>query len=191
MSLSSAKDQLPFVGFLTPKRDLTEGGRPAPIARRSTGEEDASAAALSLSLDSRDTGAILATLEPATPDSRLLGSYTPDSSGSRWGGVGASASRRHNYSGSERGFETPGRKLPAPGRTFLQERMLNDDVFDSTLATTLDDGSGGAAALGSGDFLSPDRDWGKRGRPRADEITSLIMEGSQSGSNIKCHICSR
>ncbi|XP_076055412.1 uncharacterized protein LOC143033807 [Oratosquilla oratoria] len=31
----------------------------------------------------------------------------------------------------------------------------------------------------------------KRGRPRADAITNLIIEGSQSPSSIKCHICNR
>jgi len=48
------------------------------------------------------------------------------------------------------------------------------------------------------DFLSPDRarhgsgqDSGKRGRPRADIITNLMMEGAQSKNAIKCHICSR
>lgn len=32
---------------------------------------------------------------------------------------------------------------------------------------------------------------GKRGRPRADVINSLIIEGSQSPSSIKCRICNR
>lgn len=32
---------------------------------------------------------------------------------------------------------------------------------------------------------------GKRGRPRADVINSLIIEGSQSPSSIKCKICNR
>ncbi|KAK4320576.1 hypothetical protein Pmani_008580 [Petrolisthes manimaculis] len=31
----------------------------------------------------------------------------------------------------------------------------------------------------------------KRGRPRADAINSLIMEGAQSPSSIKCYICNR
>ena len=32
---------------------------------------------------------------------------------------------------------------------------------------------------------------GKRGRPRADVINTLIHEGSQSPSSIKCNICNR
>lgn len=35
------------------------------------------------------------------------------------------------------------------------------------------------------------QDSGKRGRPRADVINHLIVEGAQSGSNIKCKICHR
>lgn len=31
----------------------------------------------------------------------------------------------------------------------------------------------------------------RRGRPRADVINSLIIEGAQSPSSIKCHICNR
>ena len=34
-------------------------------------------------------------------------------------------------------------------------------------------------------------DSGKRGRPRADVITHLILEGSSSPSGIKCRICNR
>ena len=34
-------------------------------------------------------------------------------------------------------------------------------------------------------------DSGKRGRPRADLITSLIQEGTSSPSGIKCSICGR
>ena len=34
-------------------------------------------------------------------------------------------------------------------------------------------------------------DSGKRGRPRADVITTLIQEGSSSPSGIKCRICGR
>ena len=45
---------------------------------------------------------------------------------------------------------------------------------------------GGGSRLGGNQA-----DSGKRGRPRADVINSLIMEGSASGSNIKCKICSR
>jgi hypothetical protein len=31
----------------------------------------------------------------------------------------------------------------------------------------------------------------KRGRPRADAITDLMVEGSTSPSAIKCHFCNR
>ena len=43
----------------------------------------------------------------------------------------------------------------------------------------------------SAGFLEGLRDSGKRGRPRADVINHLMVEGSHSGSNIKCKICSR
>ena len=37
-----------------------------------------------------------------------------------------------------------------------------------------------------------DRDFKlRRGRPRADKISSLIVEGSNTPSNIRCKICSR
>ena len=37
-----------------------------------------------------------------------------------------------------------------------------------------------------------DRDFKlRRGRPRADKISSLIVEGSNTASNIRCTICSR
>jgi hypothetical protein len=178
MSLTNTKDQLPFLGFLTPKRDQSDRLAPC-IARRSVSSSNSCEE--QTALDSRDTSAILSGVEPGTPDSCLLDSRTPESGSARWiGGEGQPA--------AQRGFETPARRLN-PGRTFLQERMFGD-IFESSevlAATSSDGGEGG----GLGDFLSPERDWGKRGRPRADEITSLIMEGSQSGSNIKCHICSR
>ena len=34
-------------------------------------------------------------------------------------------------------------------------------------------------------------DSGKRGRPRADHITHLILEGASSPSGIKCRVCNR
>jgi hypothetical protein len=179
MSLTNTKDQLPFLGFLTPKRDQSDRLAPC-IARRSVSSSNS----CSDEQTGLDTSAILSGVEPGTPDSCLLDSRTPESGSIRW--EGQPAAQRHP---SERvGFETPARRLN-PGRTFLQERMFGD-IFESAevLAATSSDGGDGG---GLGDFLSPERDWGKRGRPRADEITSLIMEGSQSGSNIKCHICSR
>ena len=190
MSVTNTKDQLPFFGFLTPKRDPSD--RLAPVARRSTaiGEEIVAPHTYDSRVDS--SSAILTIVEPVTPDSRLLGSQTPEgSSSSRWSSgdvIGYPA----NYNGGEgRGFETPARRLH-PGRTFLQERMFGD-MFDSSPGSTVGTPTAAAGEGGEGgaEFLSPERDWGKRGRPRADEITSLIMEGSQSGSNIKCHICSR
>jgi hypothetical protein len=180
MSLTNTKDQLPFLGFLTPKRDQSDRLGAPCIARRSVSSSYEEQTAL----DSRDTSAILSGVEPGTPDSCLLDSRTPESGSIRW--EGQPAAQRHP---SERvGFETPARRLN-PGRTFLQERMFGD-IFESAEVLTAAPSDGGEGG-GLGDFLSPERDWGKRGRPRADEITSLIMEGSQSGSNIKCHICSR
>jgi hypothetical protein len=82
---------------------------------------------------------------------------------------------------------TPIRKI-YPSRTFLEDSLTMSSSY--TLTPDKD-----------AEFFSPERslgqDWsriqdsGKRGRPRADVINSLIMEGSQSGSNIKCKICSR
>jgi hypothetical protein len=176
MSLTNTKDQLPFLGFLTPKRDQSDRLAPC-IARRSVSSNNS----CEEQIGGLDTSAILSGVEPGTPDSCLLDSRTPESGSARWiGGEGQPAAQRV-------GFETPARRLN-PGRTFLQERMFGD-IFESAEVLTATSSDGGEGGLG--DFLSPERDWGKRGRPRADEITSLIMEGSQSGSNIKCHICSR
>jgi hypothetical protein len=190
MSLDSAKDPLPFIGFLTPKRDQSD--RLAPMSQRSAlaGCDDGTEEPLNL--ESRDsTGAIpvlAVVIEPGTPDSSRFphSGRTPDSGCGQRNGSGQphTVPQRHYSGGSEPGFETPARKLH-PGRTFLQDRMFGD-IFDSPGGASSEQQS----SLGV-DFLSPERDWGKRGRPRADEITSLIMEGSQSGSNIKCHICSR
>jgi hypothetical protein len=186
MSLSSAKDALPFIGFLTPKREQAD--RLAPMSQRSAIIVGDDGTEEPLNLESRDsTGAILAVvIEPGTPDSSRFpySGRTPDSGQLSSSGQPHTAPQRHYSGGSEPGFETPARKLH-PGRTFLQDRMFGD-IFDSPVGASSEQLSGGGL-----DFLSPERDWGKRGRPRADEITSLIMEGSQSGSNIKCHICSR
>lgn len=79
--------------------------------------------------------------------------------------------------------DTPGRRT-APERTLLIERLPRPSTFILTPERQ------------PLDFMSPDRnkhqqESGKRGRPRADMVTNLIMEGSQSGNAIKCHICSR
>ena len=36
-----------------------------------------------------------------------------------------------------------------------------------------------------------DKDYGKRGRPRADLLTALMVEGSSSKSKIRCEKCGR
>ena len=79
--------------------------------------------------------------------------------------------------------DTPGRRT-APERTLLIERLPRPSPFVLTPERQ------------PLDFMSPDRskaqqESGKRGRPRADMVTNLILEGSQSGNAIKCHICSR
>jgi len=79
--------------------------------------------------------------------------------------------------------DTPGRRT-APERTLLIERLPRPSTFILTPERQ------------PLDFMSPDRsnhqqETGKRGRPRADMVTNLILEGSQSGNAIKCHICSR
>lgn len=38
---------------------------------------------------------------------------------------------------------------------------------------------------------SSSQDSGKRGRPRADHISHLILEGTSSPSGIKCRVCNR
>ncbi|XP_041359183.1 zinc finger protein 367-like [Gigantopelta aegis] len=48
-----------------------------------------------------------------------------------------------------------------------------------------DDSEGGSSQDHNGKDLS------KRGRPRADAISSLVQEGSSSGNAIRCQICSR
>lgn len=78
---------------------------------------------------------------------------------------------------------TPGRRT-APERTLLIERLPRPSTFVLTPERQ------------PLDFMSPDRsknqqESGKRGRPRADMVSNLILEGSKSKNNIKCHICSR
>jgi hypothetical protein len=82
---------------------------------------------------------------------------------------------------------TPVRRAPPPERTLLVERLPHH--AHSYLVTP---------ERQPLDFLSPERvrhgsgpDSGKRGRPRADIITNLRVEGAQSSNPIKCHICSR
>ena len=48
-----------------------------------------------------------------------------------------------------------------------------------------EDSEGGSSQDHNGKDLS------KRGRPRADAISSLVQEGSSSGNAIRCQICSR
>ena len=54
-------------------------------------------------------------------------------------------------------------------------------------------GAGAHISLSPGSSCgSPEADRERRrGRPRADTITNLIVEGSQVASNIRCKICSR
>ena len=40
-------------------------------------------------------------------------------------------------------------------------------------------------------FTKKDRDSGKRGRPRADLLSALMIEGSSSKSRIRCDKCGR
>ena len=84
----------------------------------------------------------------------------------------------HSYSP-----ETPGRKV-APERIMLAERLSDSSPFSLTPERQ------------PLDFMSPERnrpltESGRRGRPRADMVNNLIMEGTQSGNPIKCKICSR
>ena len=79
--------------------------------------------------------------------------------------------------------DTPGRKV-APERIMLAERLSDSSPFSLTPERQ------------PLDFMSPDRnrpltESGRRGRPRADMVNNLIMEGTQSGNPIKCKICSR
>jgi len=78
--------------------------------------------------------------------------------------------------------ETPGRKI-APERTLLSDRLSKSSPFCLTPERQ------------PLDFMSPDRnknqDSGRRGRPRADMVNNLIIEGAQSGNPIKCKFCER
>ena len=78
--------------------------------------------------------------------------------------------------------DTPGRKT-LPERTLLSDRLSKSSPFSLTPERQ------------PLDFMSPDRnknqDSGRRGRPRADMVNNLIIEGAQSGNPIKCKICSR
>ena len=100
--------------------------------------------------------------------------------------LGSETTYWSHFHGSQ-GPETPlrGRGGP-PERTLLVERLPHHPSFLVTPERQ------------SLDFLSPERnrhtsgpDSGKRGRPRADIINNLMMEGAQSKNAIKCHICSR
>ena len=79
--------------------------------------------------------------------------------------------------------DTPVRKV-APERIMLAERLNDSSPFSLTPERQ------------PLDFMSPERnrpltESGRRGRPRADMVNNLIMEGTQSGNPIKCKICSR
>ena len=100
--------------------------------------------------------------------------------------LGSESTYWSHFHGSQ-GPETPlrGRGGP-PERTLLVERLPQHSSFLVTPERQ------------PLDFLSPERnrhtsgpDSGKRGRPRADIINNLMMEGAQSKNAIKCHICSR
>ena len=100
--------------------------------------------------------------------------------------LGSETTYWNHFHGSQ-GPETPlrGRGGP-PERTLLVERLPHHPSFLVTPERQ------------PLDFLSPERnrhtsgpDSGKRGRPRADIINNLMMEGAQSKNAIKCHICSR
>jgi len=100
--------------------------------------------------------------------------------------IGSETTYWSHFHGSQ-GPETPlrGRGGP-PERTLLVERLPHHSSFLVTPERQ------------PLDFLSPERnrhtsgpDSGKRGRPRADIINNLMMEGAQSKNAIKCHICSR
>ena len=78
--------------------------------------------------------------------------------------------------------DTPSRKM-IPERTILSDRLSGTSPFCLTPERQ------------PLDFMSPDRnrnqDSGRRGRPRADMVNNLIIEGAQSGNPIKCNICQR
>jgi uncharacterized Zn-finger protein len=48
-----------------------------------------------------------------------------------------------------------------------------------------------ATPVNNGSLLDDDKDRLKRGRPRADIISSLIVEGAKAESNHKCTVCNR
>lgn len=52
-------------------------------------------------------------------------------------------------------------------------------------------GGGGGVVGGGGGSRSVNSESHRRGRPRADALTNLMMQGSTSPSNIKCRFCNR
>ena len=113
----------------------------------------------------------LTSLQALTPVTPLFSDFSSPHSEQFW-------SPHSSYSP-----DTPVRKV-APERIMLAERLSDSSPFSLTPERQ------------PLDFMSPERnrpltESGRRGRPRADMVNNLIMEGTQSGNPIKCKICSR
>ena len=113
----------------------------------------------------------LTSLQALTPVTPLFSDFSSPHSDQFW-------SPHSSYSP-----DTPVRKV-APERIMLAERLSDSSPFSLTPERQ------------PLDFMSPERnrtltESGRRGRPRADMVNNLIMEGTQSGNPIKCKICSR
>ena len=178
---SSGMDPVGPAGYLTPKREnlggLSTRHYPSHAFLHTPKEENGPTYILT-SGDTEVSSPSLGLTTLYTESTPLT--YTPPLD------LGSETTYWSHFHGSQ-GPETPlrGRGGP-PERTLLVERLPQHSSFLVTPERQ------------PLDFLSPERnrhtsgpDSGKRGRPRADIINNLMMEGAQSKNAIKCHICSR
>ena len=103
---------------------------------------------------------------PATPESNILSSP-----------LASFSSPTPNYWGTPAGGLWP----PSTG-SFLSHNSEVTPRQDSKLGVSLKFESKNNSSA---------QDSGKRGRPRADLISHLILEGTSSPSGIKCRVCNR
>ena len=63
--------------------------------------------------------------------------------------------------------------------------------FGSQIQNSSNGNSETASTILEAKLRAAQQDSGKRGRPRADHISHLILEGTSSPSGIKCRVCNR
>ncbi len=81
--------------------------------------------------------------------------------------------------------------LPSASKNYLEESLSLATPYVLTPDKDVDQQLRSSSPDRAASLLQYQQDSGKRGRPRADVINTLMVEGSQSGSNIKCKICYR